>query len=374
MKLLFNVNVGWFFISHRLEIARAARDSGFEVHISADVESEEEAELLRGEGFTFHRVRLRRGALSPVYDLAYLRQLLLIMRLVRPRLVHNVTVKPVIYGTVAARMLEVPRIVNAVSGLGHAFSGLKRRRLISYVVRAAYRVALGRPDVRVIFQNESDAQILVGAGVIAPRQVVLIRGSGVDLNRFACTVEPPGTPAVVLPARMLRDKGVVEFASAARMLRSNGHMAKFILAGKIDKANRSSLQASDIGRLEQETGVIWLGHVSDMARLYRESHIVCLPSYYGEGLPKSLLEACAAGRPIVTTSVPGCREAVRHGENGLIVEPRNPEAIAVALETLLIDQPLRMKMGIVGRQRAEAEFDVHAVVRATLDVYQSMLA
>jgi len=374
VKLLFNVNVAWFFISHRLEIAREARDSGFEVHISADVESQEEAELLRREGFTFHRVRLRRGGLSPVYDLAYLRQLVRVMGSVCPQLVHNVTVKPVIYGTAAARILGVPRIVNAVSGLGHAFSGLKRRRLISYVVWAAYKLALGRADVRVIFQNESDAHTLVAAGVIDVRQVVFIRGSGVDLKRFACTAEPPGTPAVVLPARMLRDKGVVEFANAARILRSKGHTAEFLLAGKIDKGNRSSLQASDISRLEHETGVIWLGHVSDMARMYQESHIVCLPSYYGEGLPKSLLEACAAGRPIVTTSVPGCRDAVRHGENGLIVEPRNPEAIAVALGTLLGDQPLRKKMGMAGRQRAEAEFDVHAVVRATLDVYRSMLA
>lgn len=373
MKLLFNVNVGWFFISHRLEIARAARDNGFEVHVSADIDSPEEAELLQREGFTFHRVRLRRGGLSPVYDFAYFRQLVRIMRLVRPQLVHNVTVKPVIYGTAAARILEIPGIVNAVSGLGHAFSGLKRRRLISYVVRAAYGVALSRPDVRVIFQNENDAHTLVGAGVIEPRQVVLIRGSGVDLKRFACTAEPPGTPAVVLPARMLRDKGVVEFASAARMLRSNGCAAEFLLAGKIDKANRSSLQASDIARLEEETGVRWLGHVSDMARLYQQSHIVCLPSYYGEGLPKSLLEACAAGRPIVTTSVPGCRDAVRHGENGLIVEPRNPEAIAAALETLLVDHRLRKVMGMAGRQRAEAEFDVRAVVRATLDIYQGML-
>jgi glycosyltransferase involved in cell wall biosynthesis len=374
VRLLFNVNVAWFFISHRLEIARAARDSGFEVHISGDVESKEEAELLRREGFAFHHVRLRRGGLSPAYDLEYLRQLLGIMRSVRPQLVHNVTVKPVIYGTVAARILEVPKIVNAVSGLGHAFSGLKRRRLISHVVRAAYKLALGRPDVRVIFQNENDADTLVGAGVIERRQAVLIRGSGVDLKRFAHTPEIPGTPVVVLPARMLRDKGVVEFASAAHMLRLNGHAAEFILAGKIDSANRSSLREADIARLEHETGVRWVGHVSDMATLYGQCHIVCLPSYYGEGLPKSLIEACAAGRAIVTTSVPGCRDAVRHGENGLVVEPRNPEAIAAAIEMLLVDDRLRKKMGMAGRQRAEAEFDIKAVVRATLDVYRSVLA
>lgn len=374
MKLLFNVNVAWFFISHRLDIARAARDRGFEIHVSADWESAEEADVLRREGFEFHRVRLRRGGLSPIHDLGYLQQLAGVMRSIRPDFVHNVTVKPVVYGTIVARALKVPHIVNAVSGLGHAFSRSESRRALSRLVKAAYKVALARSDVRVIFQNDHDAAVLVESGIIDSRQAVFIRGSGVDLARFAWTPEPTGVPTVVLPARMLRDKGVVEFADAARMLRSSGHAGKFLLAGMVDGGNRSSLQSGDLLRLERETGVKWLGHVSDTAALYRNSHIVCLPSCYGEGVPKSLLEACGAGRPIVTTNVPGCRDVVRDGENGLLIEPRNPGAIAGALDRLLSDATLRTKMGAAGRRRAEAEFDVRAVVRATLDVYQSMVA
>lgn len=373
MRLLFNVNVAWFFISHRLEIARAARDRGFDVHVSGDLESPEEAALLEREGFRFHRVHLTRGGLSPAHDLLYFRRLRKIMQSVGPDLVHNVTVKPVIYGTMAARTLGISRIVNAVSGLGYAFTGGESRRLLAHLVKAAYRAALNRPYVRVIFQNADDVETFTAAKIVDRRQVVLIRGSGVNLDAFAQEPEPSGMPVVVLPARMLRDKGVVEFASAAKRLRSAGSQAEFVLAGMTDPANPASLGESEMAGLERDTGVKWLGHVANMPALYRKSHIVCLPSYR-EGMPKSLLEACAAGRPIVTTDVPGCREAVRHGENGILVAPRNVEALSDGLAHLLADSSLRKRMGAAGRKRAEEEFDVRAVVRETLGVYQSMLA
>lgn len=373
MKLLFNVNVAWFFISHRLEIARAARDQGYDVHVSADLDSPEEAKLLESEGFRFHRIRLTRGGLSPTHDVSYLNRLREIMRSVNPVVVHNVTVKPVIYGTVAARSLGISRIVNAISGLGYAFSGGESRQMLAKFVRTAYRFALKRPHVRVIFQNSDDIETFVSAGIIEEAQAVLVRGSGVDLDAFTSAPEPAGAPVVVLPARMLRDKGVIEFADAARALLNGGMSAEFILAGMVDQANPASLSESDLLRLQGETGVRWLGQVSDMPALYRDSHIVCLPSYR-EGMPKSLLEACAAGRPIVTTDVPGCREVVRDGDNGLLVPPRDAGTLAAALAKLLRDPPLRMKMGAFGRRRAETEFDVRAVVRATLDVYQDMLA
>ena len=311
--------------------------------------------------------------MTPLRDLMYLRQLERVMKVVRPVLVHNVTVKPVIYGTVAARKVGVSGIVNAVAGLGYAFSPGESRKVLSTILRAAYKVALDHPEVRVIFQNEDDLETLAGAKVIDRRQAVLIRGSGVDLEKFAFVPEPPGLPIVVMPARMLRDKGVLEFAGAAQILRKQGVAARFLLAGKIDRANRAGLRPVEISVLERETGVEWLGHVSDMATLLRSSHIVCLPSYYGEGLPKSLLEACAAGKPIVTTDVPGCRDAVRHGENGLLVEPRSAEAVAGALAKLLMNYDLRMSMGVAGRRRAEDEFGLPKVVQRTLDLYRSMM-
>jgi glycosyltransferase involved in cell wall biosynthesis len=277
-----------------------------------------------------------------------------------------------VYGTLVARALNVPGILNAVSGLGYSFSGGRTRWLVSRLVATAYRFALRRPGIRVIFQNNDDIHAFVSAGIVDPAQAVLIRGSGVDLLAFRRTCEPPGPPRVVLPARMLRDKGVAEFAEAARLLRARGSAATFLLAGMMDSANPAGLSHEELRQLQQDTGVQWLGHVADMPALLASSHVVCLPSYR-EGLPKALIEACASGRPIVATDVPGCRDVVTHQVNGLLVRPRDAHALAEALQQLLSDPALRTRMGAQGRHKAETEFDVTAVVRATLDEYRKIL-
>ena len=371
-RLLLNVNVAWFFLSHRIAIARAARAAGFDVHVAADIASDHEIAALEKEELTFHRVRLNRGGLMPTRDLGYAAQLASVVRRVRPDLIHNVTAKPIVYGTLVARAHRVRGILNAVSGLGYSFSGGRRRGLASRLVSTAYRVALRRPGIRVIFQNTDDLQGFVRAGIIDPLQAVLIRGSGVDLKAFPQTREPAGPLRVVLPARMLRDKGIVEFAGAARMLRSRGMAAQFLLAGMMDEANPAGISRAELTQLQQESGVEWMGHVADMPALLASAHVVCLPSYR-EGLPKALLEACAAGRPIVTTDVPGCRDVVSDGVNGILVPVRDAAALADALQRLLGDAALRARMGDEGRRRAESEFDVNAVVRATLDEYRKIL-
>jgi glycosyltransferase involved in cell wall biosynthesis len=371
-RLLLNVNVAWFFLSHRLAVARAARDAGFDVHIAGDVASDGEVAAVLKEDLAFHRVHLSRGRLLPTRDLGYLAELTKVMRHVKPDLVHNITAKPIVYGTMVARALGIAGIVNAVSGLGYSFSGGQERWLVSRLVASAYRFALRRPGIRVVFQNTDDIEAFVSARIIDPAQAILIRGSGVDLEAFALSCEPGGRPRVVLPARMLRDKGVVEFAGAAELLRSRGIAASFLLAGMLDEANPAGLSQQELRELLHGTGVEWLGHVADMPALLRSVHVVCLPSYR-EGLPKALIEACAAGRAIVATDVPGCREVVNHELNGLLVRPRDTGALADALQRLLGDPRLRTKMGMAGRRKAEAEFDVAAVVRATLDVYREIL-
>jgi len=371
-RLLFNVNVAWFLISHRLPIARAARNSGLEVHVAADIDSDDEIRVLQEEGLIFHRVHLSRGGLNPYGDLGYMAQLRAVMKRLQPHLVHNVTVKPIVYGSVVARSLGLTRIVNSVSGLGYSFSGEGSRHVLAHVARIAYRLALRRRDIRVIFQNLDDMETFSAARIIRPEQAALIRGSGVDLEAFPCAPEPTGVPRVVLPARMLRDKGVVEFAEAAGLLRARGCNAQFLLAGMKDEANPAGLSQQELIDLQRSTGVEWLGHVSDMSSLYRSVHVVCLPSYR-EGLPKALIEACAVGRPIVTTDVPGCREVVTEGVNGLLVRPRDAAALAQALGRVLADPALRFRMGAEARRRAEAEFDVKGVVRATLNLYREIL-
>jgi glycosyltransferase involved in cell wall biosynthesis len=368
-RVLFIVNVAWFFLSHRLPVARAARAAGYEVHLLAAVTSPAEVTALERDGIILHRAPNTRGSVNPLADLRFLLRTLRVMRTVVPVLVHNVTVKPVLYGTLAARMLHIPGIINAISGLGYAFSD-QSRWMLATTLRGAYRFALRSSRVHVVFQNDDDAREFLSAGIVSRDQSVLIRGSGVDLLTYHPAPEDPATPPlVVLPARMLRDKGIVEFSGAARLLRERGCDARMVLAGPLDPSNPTALTREEIARVTAEAPVEWLGQVEDMPGLLRRAHIVCLPSYYREGVPKSLIEACAAGRPIVTTDLPGCRAVVTHGSNGLLVPARDVSALADALQALIGNPGLRASFGAAGRARAEREFGVERIVEETLSLY-----
>jgi glycosyltransferase involved in cell wall biosynthesis len=369
-RLLFVVNDAGFFLSHRLVLAEAARSSGYDVHVATP--SGEGVERITAHGFPYHPLRLSRRGSRPWSEAASITALVGLYQRLRPQLVHHVTVKPVLYGSMAARITGVPAIVNAVSGLGYVFiasgalAGTRRRAVL-----AAYRVALRGRGTRVIFQNEDDRGLFVAAGLVPRERTVLIRGSGVDLSAYRPGPEPPGPPIVVLPARMLRDKGVGEFVEAAATLRTQGIAARFVLVGDTDAGNPAAIPADQL-RAWQADGIIeWWGHRKDMPGVLAGAHVVCLPSYR-EGLPKALLEASAAGRPIVTTDVPGCREAVRQGENGWLVPVRESAALAERLRELILDPGMRARFGRRGREIAEAEFGVERVVAATLALYRSL--
>jgi len=306
--------------------------------------------------------------MNPFADLRFFLCVRRVIRAVAPTLVHNVTVKPVLYGTLAARLAGVQGIVNAISGLGYAFSD-KSRWVLAAVLRQAYRFALHGARVHVIFQNDDDAREFAAAGLVRASQITKIRGSGVDLRHFwPADEDSTEPPLVLLPARMLRDKGITEFVRAAQLLCRDGCSARFVLAGRLDHNNPAAFTRSELEQLLRDAPVEWLGHVEDMPALLRRAHIVCLPSYR-EGLPKSLIEACAVGRPIVTTDVPGCRAVVADGLNGLLVPPRDAEALAAALRRLIPDKELRAFLGRAARQRAEREFSVDSVVAQTLALY-----
>ena len=372
-SILFVVNAAWFFLSHRLPIARAAREAGYDVHLLAGVTSAAEAVALERESIALHPVRIIRGSLNPLADLRFLLHTLRVMRMIAPVLVHNVTVKPVLYGTLAARMLRIPAIVNAISGLGYPFSS-QSRWMLAATIMGAYRLTLRSARVHVIFQNDDDAREFISAGVVRQGQSVLIRGSGVDLDAYHPAAEDAtAPPLVVLPARMLRDKGILEFIGAARLLRARDCRARMVLAGQLDPSNPSALTREEITRATADPCVEWLGYVQDMPELYRRAHIVCLPSYYREGVPKTLIEACAAGRPIITTDLPGCRAVVTHGSNGLLVPARDTAALADALQLLIQDPVLRARFGAAGRALAEREFGLKRVVEETMRLYSRVL-
>ncbi len=369
-KLLFFVTEDWYFVSHRLALAVAAKNAGYEVSVATRVRSH--GEVIRSAGLRLVPFENSRGGMNPLRELATLVRLILLYRRERSDVTHHVAMKPVLYGSIAARLAGTPRVINALAGMGWLFAtgaGLAHR------IRPVVRWALGRllRSGIALVQNPDDARFLIQLGVPAGR-IRRIAGSGVDLQHFSPRPEPDGTPVVVLPARLLWDKGVGEFVAAARSLKRRRIAARFVLAGEPDEANPSFVSPGEIAKWVEEGAVEHLGWVQDMPKLLAESHIVCLPSFYAEGIPKSLIEAAAAGRAIVTSDMPGCREVVHHGDNGLLVAPRNPEALAEALEKLIKDPTLRRRMGARGRARAEAEFGLPGVIAQTLALYDEAAA
>ncbi len=372
-RLFYFCNVGWYFNSHRLALAKAAKARGYDVHVACDIESPIEAETIRAAGLKFHHVRLSRGGNNPIADLRTFAQFLGLLLKYRPTLTHNISIKPIVYGGIAARIARVHGVVNAISGLGYLFVDPQRAGLGRRIAQLLYRFSLRAPAIRAIFQNEDDQRYFVQADLIRDAQTVLIAGSGVDLVAFAPTPEPPvDTPIrIVLPARMLWDKGIGEFAAAALLLQKAGLPVECLLAGGLDTANPAALTAPEVEQLVANGAVKWLGHVSDMPALLSGCHIVCLPSYR-EGLPKALLEACAAGRPIVTTAVPGCRAIVMHGLNGFLVPTRDPQALYLALARLATDKELRTALGARGREIAVREYALEHVVERTMRLYDEL--
>jgi glycosyltransferase involved in cell wall biosynthesis len=371
--LLFVVNVAWFFLSHRLALARAAMTAGFDVHLASDVQDESEGAAVERWGIRFHRVGVARGGLNPLGELRSLRELRRIAARVRPVVVHNVTSKPVIYGTRAALASGASGIVNAVSGFGYAYTPGPGRRILRALMNRAYAGAFRPTNVRIIVQNGEDRAAVLRLCPAARERIRLILGSGVDLAELTPAPEPDDVPLVVLPARVLREKGVYEFAAAAAELRRHGPAARFVLAGRLDPANRGALTSAQLSELCAATGLEWLGDCKDMPGCFAQASIVCLPSYR-EGAPKALLEAAAAGRAIVTTDTPGCRDVVTEGETGLLVPPRDAVALAAAIRRLLEDPELRRRLGAAGRVRAEREFGIERVTQSHLELYRELAA
>ena len=370
-RLLFFVSEDWYFRSHRLPLALAALEQGYEVFFVGRVTGC--GEVLAAKGITVIPIDFRRGGKNILHEINIFRQLVGVYRRVRPDIVHHVAMKPVLYGSLAAKMAGGPAVVNALAGMGYLFTSQDlQARILRPPVRAALKQMLSGGLSRVIVQNPEDLDFLRNDLGIASNNTVLIRGSGVDLQRYPANPEPPGPPRVLLASRLLRDKGVCEFVQAARILRRSGVEALFILAGDVDPANPASLTREEIAVWQNEGIVEWLGWRQDMPEVMAGSHIVCLPSYR-EGLPKVLLEASACARPLVATDVTGCREVVRHGENGLLVQARDAAGLARAIGRLAADEPLRAGMGRRARQIAEQEYSLDMVVQKTLELYGSLL-
>lgn len=377
-RLLMVVNNPAFFLSHRLQLALEAKQSGYDVHI-VTMDGPAVADI-KGHGLAHHAIPMSRSGKNPFQEAHTLYALWRLFRRLHPDVVHAVTIKPVLYGGIAARLAGVRAYVAAISGLGFVFTREKQGfDVLRVAAIGLYRLALGHPNSRVIFQNTNDRDVLKNARVVRAGQAVMIRGSGVSLDAFPVLPEPEGPIVAIMVARLLRDKGVMEFVEAARIasLRSDvpvagGRGLRWVLVGAPDPGNPASVSAQEVEQWRNEGVVECLGERSDIASLYAQAHIAVLPSYR-EGLPKSLIEAAACGRAVVTTNVPGCRDAIEPGVSGLLVPVRDGPRLADAVLRLANDEALRRQMGAEGRLLAEREFDISKIVSAHLAIYGELV-
>ena len=376
-KIVFVINVDWFLISHRLPVALAAKNEGFEVHVATSITTG--LTTLTQQGFVVHELNIHRSSGNPIGMAVYLWRLVRLFVRIKPDIAHLITLKPIVLGGIAARLCQVPSVVISIAGLGHTFvagtlfSSL-RRKLIGFLLR----FALTQKNINVIFQNASDRSALARYVPLSDTRATLIPGSGVDLKQFSSVALPISVPVVVFAARLLKDKGVVEFVEAARFLKSQcfygGMRARFVLVGAPDLGNPASVTKLELARWVREGFIEYWGFRSDMSKVISMATIVTLPSYYGEGLPKVLIEAAACGRAVVTTDHPGCRDAIEPGVSGLLVPVRDSIALGKAIWDLLADPEKCSAMGRAGRQLAERKFDVDRVVSAHLQIYSELTA
>ena len=395
MKILFFANTEWYLYNFRLPLARYLRDQGHEVVMLSPPGPY--VAKLQAAGFRALTVPMQRRSLNPLRELALLNDIRRIYAQERPDLVHHFTIKCVVYGALAARLTGVAARIHAVTGLGHVFtSDSLKARLLRPPVRALLRLALGGAHSRLIVQNPDDQAAFQHTGLIDPRHIRLIRGSGVDTERFQpvdshsplphpdplrttparCATPPSprrglGTLKILLASRLLWEKGIGEYVAAARQLRQEGIAAELLLAGDPDPGNPASIPVEQLDRWRQDGDVTLLGHIDDMATLLAQTDIAVLPSYR-EGTPRSLLEAAACGLPLVTTDAPGCREIVQHEVNGLLVPVKDAPALAAALRRLCQESETRQRMGHASRAKALAEFDQRIVFEKTLAVYEEL--
>jgi len=345
---------------------------GYEVVVATRIT--DDREKIEHEGFRVRPLSWRRGSLHPLREIGALREIVRVYREEQPALVHQVAIKPAVYGSLAARFAGHPPTVNMVAGLGYVFTSRDfKARVLGALLRIALRGMLREPDSRLIFQNPDDERVLNEVCRPRPGQMILIRGSGVDVDVFTPRPEP-SRPTVTMVARMLWNKGVGDLVEASRLLRERGKSVRVRVVGAPDFENPSSISEAQLRAWNDEGVIEWEGRREDIDRVWEDTTIAVLPTAYGEGVPKALLEAAATGRPIVATDTAGCREIVRHKENGLLVPVGDPQALAGAITDLLSDPEMRRAMGMRGRRLVESEFTEKLVVQQTLDVYRSLHA
>jgi glycosyltransferase involved in cell wall biosynthesis len=369
-KIILTSNTDWYLYHFRISLANKLREEGFEVVFISP--PGKYASMLQEQGYRWRCWKLARKAMTPWTEIFSLINLMKLLRSETADIIHNHTIKPVIYGSIAAMFLGKVRVVNSITGRGYIYlSDRFTVRAVRYIINNIYRLFFNRENFITIFENEADQVYFTNQRILFTGKSTVIPGMGVDTGYFTPAAEPIGTPVILFSGRLLWDKGVGTLVNAARLLKQRSTF-RVILVGNVDPGNPSSIPERLIREWVEEGVIEWLGWQEDMSQVYRKCHIVTLPSW-GEGIPTSLLEAAASGCPIVATNVPGCRDVVINGKNGWLVEPEDPESLAEALWKLIKDKDMRMKMGMRGRQIVLEKFTTALINTQTLAVYRELL-
>ncbi len=371
LRLLYIINVDWYFNLHWIERAKSAVEAGYDVHVVLGATSRDNLDKIEAAGITIHEISLSRKSFNLIKELVTAANILHRIRKVKPDVVHTVTIKPNIYGGFFCRLLGIP-FAASVTGLGTLFSPDRKglSLFVQKVFTRVYRLVFGGESSVTFFENHEDLNYMVSGGMVKGEQAVKVAGAGVDVGLFAFAPEPVAPPINILfAARLLYEKGLSELVEAVSMLSEKGYDASLLVAGIVDQDAMGAIPVKVLEQWDARGLITWLGQISNMPELFARSHIVCLPTVYGEGIPRVLIEGASCGRALVATDVPGCREIVVDGVTGVLVKPGSVENLADALAKLINDDEYRRELGRNGRRLVEENYRSEIVVRSTLEIY-----
>ncbi len=375
-KLLFNITEDWFFCSHFLERALAAKKGGFSIFVLSRLSLNKD--ILDNYGFKFISLPYKRKSTNLFYEFFVLIKIILIYKRVRPDIVHHVAAKPIIYGSIAARICKIKSVINAPVGLGYVFiSDTLKAKVLRPILKILFKCFLNSHNGidrrnKVIFENNDDLNYFIKLGALDPKNACIIQGAGVKIKQKYKPQKNKKIPTIALVARMLKDKGINEFVEVARILNREKIIGNFLLVGDIDPDNPSSLKRQILSKWNDDRVIEWVGWVENVGEILEKTDILCLPSYR-EGLPKALIEGAAYGLPIVTTNTVGCRDVVEDGVNGFLVPIKNVDQLSRRIFELIINKDLRNKMGMESFKIASSKFSSKIIISQTLKVYNEML-
>ena len=374
MKIVFVINNIDFLLSHRLEVCLRCIELGYNVHVIAPYKSNK-IKILQNYNIRYHELNFKRKTNNIIFELYTIYRLFRLIYVIKPDILHLITIKPYLYGGIVSKILNVKNVVTSIAGLGIVYSSDKiTYKILKFLLKPFLKYALSNKSQSIIFQNKSDYKLLINMGIIRSQNIIFTKGSGVDLNKYEYFNENNCKPLkVIFASRLLKDKGVEIFIKAAEEFFLSDIDIEFWLVGEPDEGNKNSITLNQIKNWEKKKIVKWFKFSNEINVLFKNSNIIVYPSYYGEGLPKVLIEAASCGRAIITTNHPGCRDAIINNKTGLLVSVRNTIKLVQCIEFLAKNDNIRNKMGYEGRKLAEKYFSVNKVVREHINLYKKIL-